>query len=316
MSQGLLSIVIPTYSGRESLRPLLSRLRTVMSERGQKFEVIVVNDASPDDSWEVLRELAREYPELHAIDLLHNHGQPMATMCGLQHARGTLVATMDDDLQHPPEELAKLLDALEQHPEWDAVVGSWPRDEGMLRDLGSWVHELADRIAYGTPKGFRHSGFRVMRRPTARALVAHRTRTPVVGPLLRQVATNVHNVEVEHHDRSYGRSGFRVGEGVHRVLSNFLHGTALPLRLLSRFGLLAASLAVVVGLYFFIRWLAGYETPAGWASLFLGVVFFGGAALFGIGILGEYTYLLIREVRQPPRWSIREELRGDRDADE
>jgi len=231
-------------------------------------------------------------------------------MCGLSYARGTLVATMDDDLQHPPEELAKLLDALEGHSEWDAVVGKWPRDEGLVRNLGSWLHEVSDRIAYGTPKGFRHTSFRVMRRPVAQALVEHQTRTPAVGPLMKQVTTRINNVEIEHHDRPYGRSGFSIGDGARRVVSNFLHGTTLPLRLLSRFGLASAALAVGLGLYFFIRWLLGYATPAGWVSSFLAIVFFGGAALFGIGILGEYTHLMIREVRRPPRWSIREELRG------
>ena len=311
MAGALLSVVVPTYCGRDSIEPLLARLRATLDGRGLPFEVVVVNDASPDDTWSVLQKLSREYPELHAIDLLNNHGQPMATMCGIYHARGTLVATLDDDLQHPPEELAKLLDALDEHPDWDVVVGAWERDEGWFRDLGSWVFQLADRVAHGTPKGFRHSGFRVMRRPAARALIEHETRMPSIGPLLKQIARNVHNVPVEHHERPYGRSGFQIGEGVYRVISHFLHGTALPLRLLSRFGLLCAGLAVALGLYFFSRWLLGYQTLMGWASSFLAIVFFGGSALFGIGILGEYTHLLIREVRRPPRWNIREDLPRD-----
>lgn len=308
MSQNFLSIVVPTYGGRNSLEPLLDRLRAVLEARGMSYEVIIVNDASPDDTWEVLTALSKSHPELHAIDLLRNHGQPMATICGLFHAQGDLVATMDDDLQHPPEELPKLLDALDEHPDWDAVVGRWSRDESAWRNFGSWVHQLFDRIAHGTSKDFRHSGFRVMRGSSARALVEHQTRTPAVGPLLNQVAQRVYNVDVEHHQRPYGRSGFRTGEGVHRVLSNFLHGTALPLRLLSRFGLLCSLLAAALGVYFLARWWLGYQTPPGWASTFLAIVFFGGATLFGVGILGEYTHLVLREVRQPPRWSIRDEI--------
>jgi glycosyltransferase involved in cell wall biosynthesis len=307
----LLSIVVPTYRGSESLETLLSRLRAVLVDRGQPYEVIIINDASPDDTWPVLVRLSTEHPELCAIDLLANHGQPIATTCGLDRARGSLVATMDDDLQHPPEELPKLLDAREAHPEWDAVVGCWPRDEGAFRDLGSTIYELADRIAHDTPKGYRHSAFRVMRRPVVDALVNHRTRNPIVGPLLKQAASRVENITVEHHERPHGHSGFRIGVGMHRVFSNFLHGSALPLRLLSRLGLASAGFALLLTLYYLLAWTLGASPPVGWRSTFLAIVFFGGAALFGIGVLGEYTHLLIREVRQPPRWSIRGEIGGE-----
>jgi glycosyltransferase involved in cell wall biosynthesis len=303
-----LSIVVPTYGGRDSLAPLLQRLRVTLERRPIDYEVIIVNDASPDGTWSVLGALAQEHPELHAIDLLNNHGQPVATVCGLHYARGELIATMDDDLQHPPEELPKLLDALEAHPEWDAVVGSWSRDEGRWRDFGSIVHQVLDRLAHGTPMDFRHSGFRLMRRPAVRAIVDHQTRAPVVGPLLKQVARRVHNVEVAHHDREFGRSGFTVAEGVRHVLTNFMHGTALPLRMLSRFGVLCSAFAVLIGSFFIVRWMLGFETPPGWASNFLATIFFGGATLFGVGILGEYTHLVLREARQPPRWNVRGEI--------
>ena len=303
-----LSIVIPTYGGRDSLGPLLQRLRATLEPREIEYEVIIVNDSSPDDTWAVLTALSADHPELHAIDLLSNHGQPMATVCGLHHARGEWVATMDDDLQHPPEELPKLLDALAAHPDWDAVVGSWARDEAGWRNVGSWVHQYLDRIAHGTPKNFRHSGFRLMKRPAVRAIVEHETRAPVVGPLLKQTSSRVYNVEVSHDDREFGSSGFRVGEGVRRVLTNFLHGTALPLRIVSRFGMLCAVFSVLLGGFFLARWILGYETPPGWASTFLATVFFGGATLFGVGILGEYTHLVLLEARRPPRWNIRGEI--------
>jgi glycosyltransferase involved in cell wall biosynthesis len=303
-----LSIVVPTFGGRDSLAPLLGRLHAVLEPRNIDYEVIIVNDASPDDTWPVLVALVEQHPELRAIDLLNNHGQPLATVCGLHHARGELVATMDDDLQHPPEELPKLLDALEAHPGWDAVVGRWARDEGAWRNFGSFVHETLDRVAYGTPRHFRHSSFRLMRRPAVLAIVNHETRVPVVGPLLTQVAKEVHNIEIAHHAREFGRSGFQIGEGVRRVFTNFLHGSALPLRLLSRFGIFCSLLAVGIGGYFFMRWALGFKTPVGWASTFLSTIFFGGATLFGVGILGEYTHLVLLEARRPPRWNIRCEI--------
>jgi glycosyltransferase involved in cell wall biosynthesis len=312
----LLSIVIPTYRGRDTLFELLDRLRSVLASRGQRYEVIVVNDASPDDTWELLESRAGHYPEVRAIDLLKNQGQLIATFCGMAHASGDLIATMDDDLQQPPEELPKLLDALAHDPSLDAVIGAWPRDEGRWRNLGSRAHAALDRLANGTPRGLRLTSFRVIRRAVADVMLAHETRTPIIGPILWASTARIRNVSVEHRQRSVGRSGFRLRTGVVYALTNVLQGSTLPLRLLARFGILMSMLAAGLGLALFVRWLVADTSVPGWTSSFLAIVFFGGASLFGIGILGEYVHLIVREVRRPPRWGVRREIRGRAAADE
>lgn len=310
-----LSVVVPTYRGRESLGELVNRLAAVLRGRQVSYEILIVNDSSPDDSWEVLQAISIEHPELRAVDLLVNHGQPRATMCGLAHAQGELVATMDDDLQHPPEEIEILLNAMDDHPDWDAVVGSWPRDEGVLRDIGSKLNEAVDRLAHGTPKGFRHSAYRVMRRSVVAALLAHETRTPVVWSLLGQSARNVHNVEIAHNPRPYGRSGFKFVDGARLVLTSFFQASTIPLRGLSAFGILCSVISFLVGLVFVVRATMGVQTPPGWASSFLAVVFFGGATLFGVGLIGEYLSLVLQEVKRPPRWSVRQTIGLGADED-
>jgi glycosyltransferase involved in cell wall biosynthesis len=298
-----LSVVVPTYRSAPVLGELLDRLRATLAD--VDYEVVIVNDASPDDTWERLEALAPRHPELVAVDLLANRGQALATLCGVAHARGDLVATMDDDLQHPPEELPRLLEALAANPDWDAAVGTWPRDRGLIRGVGSWLFGRIDRLAHGTPKGFRHTAFRVMRRPLAEALLSHESRTPLFGPLLTQLSNEVHNVPVAHDARPHGGSTISLRRATSSVAANLIHGTTLPLRLLSYLGLLSAVVALVLAAVFFIRWLAGADTPPGWTSVFMATVFFGGAALFGLGLLGEYVGLIIQEVRRPPRWSVR-----------
>lgn len=306
-----LSVVVPTYRGQESLRELVARLEKALGELEMAHEVIIVNDASPDRTWEVLEELARDHPEVRAIDLLTNHGQARATLCGLAHARGELVATMDDDLQHPPEELPLLVHALLDEPETDAAVGSWEHDASFFRNLGSSAHALADRLANGTPPGFRHTGFRLMRRPVADALVAHQTRTPVIGPLLREVTNRVINVPVHHAERQYGESNYGFREGIRIITTNFFKGSTLPLRLMSGLGITCSLLAAIVAVVFLVRWMFGTEVPPGWTSSFLAIVFFGGATLFALGLIGEYMSLIIQEVRRPPQWAIRTILGED-----
>jgi len=298
------SVVVPTYRGEDSLGPLVERLTAVLAKRGT-FEIVVVNDGSPDNTWPTLVDLASEHPHLRAVDLLHNRGQPMATMCGLDHANGRVVITMDDDLQHPPEEIPRLLDALDENPDWDAVVGSWRRDEGGWRNIGSRIHAGADKLAWGTPTDFHHTAFRAIRRRAVDALVANETRAPVVGPLLTRSAGNVHNVEVRHDERKIGSSNFTFISGARRVLANFAQGSVAPLHALTVFGFITAFGSLTATLYFLTRWAMGANSPAGWLSAFLATLFFGGSSLLGLGILGQYVQYLVREVRGDPRWAIR-----------
>jgi glycosyltransferase involved in cell wall biosynthesis len=310
-----LSVVVPTYRGARSLPELVHELAAAIEPTGLSYEVVLVNDSSPDDTWDVITELAAQDPRVRGIDLLHNHGQPTATMCGLAAARGSLVATMDDDLEHPPHELPTLLAALAEHPDWDAVVATWPVNRSWFRDLGTRVYALADRIAWGTPVGFRHTAFRLMRRPVCDALVAHETRLPVVGPMLHRVSSRVRNVEVRHGARRYGSSGFSVWAGLRRLTVNFKSGSTAPLAWLSGFGLALAFAAFVVGAGLLVRWAFGASSPAGWLSVMLAVVFVGGTNLLALGILGSYVDLLVREARRPPRWSIRRTAGDDPGAD-
>lgn len=302
-----ISVVIPTYRGARSLPELTAELTETLDGLALTFELIIVNDSSPDHTWEVVAALAANDARIVGIDLLHNHGQPMATMCGLAASRGRLVATMDDDLEHRPSELPKLIEALRENPSWDAVVATWPVNRSLGRDIGSWIHGLADRVAWGTPRGFRHTAFRLMRRPACDALINHRTRTPIVGPMLHRVTAEVHNVDVEPGQRRHGSSGFTVRDGIRRVIQNFASGSTAPLKALSALGLVLAVAAFAAGGVFLLRWALGTQTPSGWLSVMLVTTFIGGTNLLAFGILGSYIDIIVREVRQPPRWSIRRE---------
>lgn len=311
-----LSIVVPVHEAAPSLPELVERCRATMAGAGITHELVLVNDGSGDASWDVMCELSERFPGLVVVDLLRNHGQNAATMCGMARARGELVATLDDDLQHPPEELQTLLAHLHERPDLDAVVGSWPEDQGLVRNLGTRVNAIVDRVAHGTPTGFHHTGFRVMRRPLVDAMLANQTRTPIVWALLTQSTNRVENVPVRHAPRRHGRSGYTLATATRLVAKNFLQGTTLPLRLLSVLGFLSAVLAFVVSAVVLARWAAGIATPPGWASSTLAVTFFGGMTLFGLGLVGEYLRLLMIESRRPPRWSVRTVHRSEADRSE
>lgn len=301
-----LSVVIPVYNSAQTLPELVRRIANTLDPVVASHEIILVNDGSVDNSWTVIERIAKGNPAAMGIDLLRNQGQDIATMCGLTHARGQVVATLDDDLQQPPEELPALLSHLDRHPELDAVVGTWAHDQGFIRDLGTRINAVLDRISNGTPKGFHHTSFRIMRRPTVDAILASRTRTPIVWSLLTQSTSRVENVRVDHEPRRHGTSGYTLSSAARLVLKNFLQGTTLPLRLLSILGFVSATIAFLLIGLLLARWAAGISTPPGWASSTLAVTFFGGMMLFGVGLIGEYLRLLMMEARQPPRWTVRQ----------
>ncbi len=144
-----------------------------------------------------------------------------------------------------------------------------------------------------------------MRRPVCDALVNHRTRSPVVGPMLHRVATNVVNVEVEPGARLHGTSGFTIRDGGRRVVQNFTSGSTAPLKLISALGVILSTLAFLFGAVLVLRWALGSRTPSGWLSVMVTTIFLGGANLLAFGVLGTYLDTIVREVRQSPRWSVR-----------
>lgn len=310
-SRPYLSIVVPTYNSDGAVAALVAAVAEQTVAKGIETEMVIVDDRSPDATWSLLRDVAAEYPFVRGVRLQRNVGQMTATLCGISLARGDIVVTMDDDLQHPPSEIHKLCEGLEQNPEWDVVIGSWERqNDSGFRAFGSRVFGWIQDLALPAGRGLRHTGFRAMRRSVADALTEHGTHNPVMSSLPFEVTSSIHNVEVTHAKREIGTSNFSLRKSIKLTVDNFIQSSTLPLRFLAWFGTMAAALSALIGVVYLVRAVAGAETPPGWASTFLPVVFFGGAILMSIGLLGRYIELVMAEVRQAPRWVIRETTDG------
>jgi len=281
-----------------------------------QFEIIVVDDRSTDDTWEELSSLSEHIMSLNAIRLQRNSGQMTATLCGISFATGDVIVTMDDDLQHPPEEVPKLIDALEINPDWDVAIGSWDRsNDPFWRRQGSRVFEWLQNSAMQVGGHLRHTGFRAMRREVGDALLDHGTRYPMLTALVLEVSGSVHNIEVEHRPRMRGESGLSARDAIRMAIDTFVQSSARPLYWISGFGFAVALASSVAGVIYIVRAIAGSDTPAGWTSTFLAVLFFGGSTLVALGLLGRYVALIVGEVRRPPRWVVREStFRGEADV--
>jgi dolichol-phosphate mannosyltransferase/undecaprenyl-phosphate 4-deoxy-4-formamido-L-arabinose transferase len=307
MNDPAISVVIPCYRSASTLPDLAGRVSTVLADAGQRFEIILVDDASPDDTWAVIRRLCGENPRLRGLNLLFNVGQFRATICGMEHAKGDLVLTMDDDLQQLPEDIPKLIDAFRAHPGVDCVIGCFARKRhSPLRNLGSAGIDALNSWLYEKPRDLKLTSFRLMTRTTAAAICSHRTVRPVLGALLLQCTRRIMNVDVGHSSRPHGRSGWTLRHLFSALFDNVVAGSTAPLRLVTVIGLVCATVSALLGIVYLTAYAAGKIGVPGFATQTLLIVFFGGATLFSIGLLGEYVARIVRETTLPPRYVIRD----------
>jgi glycosyltransferase involved in cell wall biosynthesis len=289
------------------LPELVERVGLVMKGVGESFELILVNDCSPDEvTWPAIEKLAAEFEWVRGIDLFFNAGQFRATLCGLSEAKGDFVITMDDDLQHPPEEIPKLIDAIKDNPKLDCVFGKYEtkRHSG-ARNLGSKFFVSFLNCLYGKPQNIQTTSFRIIRKELAEALVRYRIAHPQPSPMIVLLTKKVANVLVRHDSRKQGSSNYTFFRLFYETVRSLINISVLPLRAVSLMGLIFSVISFGVGLFYFIEWCLGGIGVAGFTSLIIANTFFGGLILLSIGVLGEYVGRVIQEVSGPTGYSIR-----------
>ena len=307
-----LSVVIPVYNSRDCLPVLLQQLTHELEELGGSHEIVLVDDASPDNTWQVICELAPRYPRVSAIQLMANNGQATATLCGLAETSGRVVATMDDDLQHQPKELIRLLRALDERPDVDCVFGVYrTKCHSVYRNLGSRMIRRINAHAFSLPSGADYSSFRAMRRPVVEAILRHRTRNPAISPLVFTCTSRVASIPVEHAKRHSGHSHYTLGKQLRLALDNVCNVSMLPLRAVTFLGFAACLFSVILILAVIFRYVRGEIGIAGWTTVVILQSFSAGAILISLGIIGEYLVRILREVRGAPRFAIRDRIRVD-----
>lgn len=302
-----LSVVIPVYNSAGCLPELLRQLTVVLDGLGKPYEIILVEDGSPDASWTVIESLASKYPRVGAARLMRNYGQFQATLFGLSLARGDIVLTMDDDVQQPPDQIPLLLAALEEHPDMDAAIGCYrEKQHRWYRNWGSALIRALNRRAFGLPKSLCSSSFRALRRPVADALTRWRTRNPAMAAMIYQTTRRIVNVPVRHAPRLAGTTNYSFYKQMRMALDYICNISLLPLHAVSviGFGFCVFSVAFVIRTLY--RYYARHIDVEGWTSLIVMVSLSAGLILLALGIIGEYIVRILREVQGAPRCQERE----------
>ncbi len=300
-----ISVVIPVYNAQSTILVLIERLHRVLAEIDADYEIICVDDAGHDDSWQLLREARGQDKRVKIIQHARNFGQHFALLTGLAAAKGEFVVTMDDDLQHPPEEIATLYEALVAHPEWDVVFGAYTQKRhSFWRNVGSAVVNRITRRVFHVPPNVSLTSFRIMRRWLAETLCAMPTRTPRLNHMILASTTAIGNVAVRHDPG--GKSRYSTRRLISNALDTILGHTALPLQAVSVVGFCTSLFSFGLGIYYLVKYfVSGIRVP-GWTTQTLLMLFFFGLLFFSLGIVGEYLIRILRQVQSPPRAAVRE----------
>lgn len=307
------SVIIPVFNAEKSLEELYQRLSLVFEQYEEKdFELILVDDSSTDQSYEIMRKLHEYDKRVGLIRLAKNCGQHAALLCGFRNSKGDYVITMDDDLQHPPEEIPKLIHYMDEHQEKDVVIGRYDQKKhNFIRNIGSALSGYVSFRIFHKRKDLQFTSFRLMRRMVADHLCELNINIPRIGNMLLLVTNRIENVTVEHHIRKYGRSGYGFWQLVKDFNNNVITNSAFPLIIVRNIGVGSFMFSLFLAIYYFARYIFYGVSIQGWTTLVILILLFSGLILLSIGMIGEYLIRILNESKKIPNYFIREKVLGD-----
>lgn len=309
----LVSFVIPCYRSEATLPGVIEEIKETMKKlEDYVYEVVLVNDCSPDDTFSCIRKLCRENDNITGIDLAKNFGQHSALMAGFHYVRGDIVVCLDDDGQTPADEVDKLLAGIEDGA--DVVYAKYHhKHHSGFRNWGSHVNELMTRVMLGKPKDLFLSSYFAARRFVVEEMIRYEYAYPYVIGLVLRTTKNIINVEVEHRDRQAGTSGYTLGKLLSLWFNGFTAFSVKPLRIATVSGAGCAFVGFLYGIYTIIKKI--FINPpglvTGFSALMSVLVFMGGMLMLMMGLVGEYMGRMYISMNNSPQYVIRE-MTGER----
>ena len=300
------SVVIPVYNAEPNLRELYGQLISAMEASTEHFEVIMVEDCGQDNSWDVIRELVSQDRRVRGIKLSRNYGQHNALLCGIRAARYDVIVTMDDDLQHPVNEIVKLFNKLNEG--YDVVYGAPRRQQhGFWRDVASRLTKLALQSAMGVETARNVSAFRAFRTRLCGAFADYRSPSVSIDVLLSWATSNFAVVKVRHEPRTIGESNYTLGKLINVAFTLLTGFSTLPLQLASFVGFIITLFGFGVLAWVLGRYLVAGSSIPGFPFLASIIAIFSGAQMFALGIFGEYLARIHFRTIERPAYVIREQ---------
>jgi glycosyltransferase involved in cell wall biosynthesis len=296
-----ISIVIPVYNSENCLEELVQRISSAV----KKYELILVNDCSPDGSWEVIKKISAKNKNVKGVNLLKNKGQDNALMAGLHHATREYVVIMDDDLQHDPSDIPKLYKQITKG--FDVCYANLSKKKQSLwKNVGSWLNGKVAEIIINKPEKVYLSPYKIMTRQLADEIINYNGPYPYVDGLIFRLTNLITQVEIDHHERFAGSSGYNLSRSIRVFLKLATSFSVIPLRISSFLGFIISILAIMLGVFFIVEYFVFGIQVTGWTTLTLLILFFGGMIMISLGMIGEYIGRMYMLLNNSPQFTIRE----------
>lgn len=312
-----ISIVIGMYNSSKTIMSVLEEIKIEMSKlSGYSYEIILVNDHSPDNVFEIAKEQAKSDTRIKVIDLAKNSGQTNAVITGYQYATGDYIVEMDDDYQMPAYEIGRMVKELEDK-DLDVVFAKYKvHKEGVFRLFGSSVNAKMTEIMLGKPKDITINSFFVMRRIVKDAMVQYANNYPYLYGIIFATTDRIGDLEVEHRERTNGKSNHTFRKLFSLWMNGFLNYSIKPLRIATTMGIVITAISFIIAFILILQRIFYPTDVPGWTSIIVAMIFFAGVQLIGIGIIGEYLGRLYISASKLPRTVVREEVNIKEESNE
>lgn len=305
------SFVIPCYRSENTIASVVQEIEKTMSSYSlNDYEIVLVNDCSPDNTFGKIQELALQDPHIVGISLAKNFGQHAALMAGFHYAKGRVIVCLDDDGQTPANESDKLLEKIQQG--YDVVYASYDQKKQTgFRNWGSAVNSKMTEVMLGKPKDLVINSYFAMRRFVMEEMLHYEHCYPYVIGLVLRTTKNICNVQVHHRERQQGNSGYTIGKLLSLWMNGFTSFSVKPLRMATYFGVFSAICGFFYLLYIIINHFLNPAVPLGWSSTVAVMLLMGGVILVVLGLIGEYVGRIYMCANASPQYVIRETVGGD-----
>lgn len=301
-----ISYVIPCYRSENTIADVVQEIeQTMLSLEKADYEIVLVNDSSPDNTFERIRELALADPHILGINLSRNFGQHAALMAGFHQANGDVIVCLDDDGQTPANEVGKLLQKIDEG--YDVVYAAYDtKKQTGFRNWGSAVNSKMTEIMLGKPKYLVVNSYFLMRRFIMEEMLRYEHCYPYVIGLVLRTTKNICNVQVHHRERQQGNSGYTIAKLLSLWMNGFTSFSVKPLRFATYFGGMTAVFGFLYLVFIIYNYIANRSAPLGWSSTTAILLLLGGIILIVLGLIGEYVGRIYMCTNASPQFVIRE----------
>lgn len=305
-----ISFVIPCYNSSKTIESVVNEIVTTVNKRDDEYEIILVNDCSTDDVWNVIKKLRKDNRRIKGICFAKNFGQHSALMAGYNKASGDIVVSLDDDGQTPADEVYSLIDKLNEG--YDVVYASYDhKQHSSARNLGTKLNNMMCEKLLGKPKGLTITSYFVAKRFVIDEIKKYSNSYAYVPGLVLRTTNSIASVPVNHRAREEGKSGYSFAKLIALWMNGFTAFSVKPLRISTFIGMMTAVIGFIYCIFILVNKIINPKVPIGWTSTIGVMLLIGGMILFVLGMIGEYLGRAYISLNNSPQYVIKEETDAD-----